>query len=89
MTGSILRLAAIFAIAGGANACVSEAQLHETLVTRAAFDLDCPESDIRVVELDQSSRGASGCGRRATYIGVCQHFSCTWVAQGRIEEATR
>ncbi|MGA9519946.1 MAG: hypothetical protein WBV82_00700 [Myxococcaceae bacterium] len=34
---------------------------------RAEFDLNCPRVQIRVTNLDASTRGASGCGKRATY----------------------
>jgi hypothetical protein len=34
---------------------------------RAEFDLGCPRLQIQVIELDPSTRGASGCGKRATY----------------------
>jgi len=57
-------------------------QMHDKLRTRAAFDLDCEEDQISVTDLDQSTTGASGCGRRASYLGVCSAFACTWIRQG-------
>jgi hypothetical protein len=35
---------------------------------QAAFDLQCPEDQIQVVQISDISLGASGCGRRASYI---------------------
>jgi hypothetical protein len=43
----------------------------EGLVTRAAFDLDCPQDSLHVVELDSHVRGVTGCGQRATYVESC------------------
>jgi hypothetical protein len=57
---------------------------QEQLVRRAAFDLNCSESQISVVELDDRSRGVSGCGKKAVYLESCttqnrERSSCTWV----------
>ncbi len=41
-----------------------------TLRTRAAFELDCPESSLRIINLGHDTRGVEGCGRRATYMLV-------------------
>jgi hypothetical protein len=57
-------------------------QMHAKLRTRAAFDLDCPEDQLSLTDLDQSTSGAAGCGRRASYLGICSGFACTWVRQG-------
>jgi hypothetical protein len=35
---------------------------------QAAFDLQCSEDQIQVVQLADVSFGASGCGRRASYV---------------------
>ncbi len=35
--------------------------------TRAEFDMGCPRLQIQVIEIDKSTRGATGCGKRATY----------------------
>jgi hypothetical protein len=34
---------------------------------KAAFDLDCPASEIQVQDLGSGSFGATGCGRRISY----------------------
>src|SRR5947209_4258169 len=38
----------------------------EQLRARAAFDLQCPEASIKLVELDDRTQGVTGCGQRAT-----------------------
>jgi hypothetical protein len=36
--------------------------------TQAAFDLQCPENEVTVVEIDyRATYGAQGCGRQTTY----------------------
>jgi hypothetical protein len=57
----------------------------EGLVARAQFDLSCPEADLRIVTLDSKTRGVTGCGRKATYLEVCDMtgwgpMNCRWVA---------
>jgi hypothetical protein len=58
------------------------------LVNRAAFDLNCDAAAISIVEIDELTRGARGCGRQATYVEVCDgpkygnssnNTKCTWV----------
>jgi hypothetical protein len=58
----------------------------EQLRTRAAFDLQCPESSITLVHLDERTQGVTGCGQRATYVESCTMMDgyggkhdCTWV----------
>ncbi|WP_394824887.1 hypothetical protein [Pendulispora albinea] len=41
--------------------------LEGQLRTRAAFDLQCSESQLNVVEFDPWRRGVSGCGKKASY----------------------
>jgi hypothetical protein len=73
-----LVLLTIFAGCGGASASTSQ------LKTRAAFDLNCPESAIEVSELDKVTRGVRGCGKQRTYVESCKsneygNYDCTWV----------
>jgi hypothetical protein len=60
---------AIGALGFGVAACVT---LHEQLRTRAAFDLNCPTSDVAVIPLSGSNApspaGVTGCGKKATYV---------------------
>jgi hypothetical protein len=58
----------------------------EQLRARAAFDLQCPESSITLVHLDDRTQGVTGCGQRATYVESCTMMDgyggkhdCTWV----------
>ena len=43
---------------------------HMTPIVKkqAAFDLQCSEGEIQVVSIGEVSLGASGCGRRASYV---------------------
>ena len=52
----------------------NEAQLR----SRAAYDLRCAEDQLQLTKLDKRTRGVDGCGRRATYVWVCEG-SCTWM----------
>ena len=40
---------------------------------QAAFDLQCTEDQVQIVGLSESSFGASGCGRRASYVPESYH----------------
>lgn len=54
----------------GLMACVSTGKLR----TRASFDMNCPEDQLSLTELDRNRNhqtatyGVSGCGKRSTYI---------------------
>lgn len=37
--------------------------------TKAAFDFECQKDAIQVTKIDNGSYGATGCGKRATYVG--------------------
>lgn len=41
--------------------------MKDTALDKAAFDLNCPRSEIEVVELGYRSYGAKGCGQRISY----------------------
>jgi len=85
-----LALASIVFFAAGV-AVSSCAASREALVSRASFDLRCPDSEVKVVEIDARTRGVEGCGRRLTYIESCEYYygcytslfgcknGCTWV----------
>ncbi len=70
------RLAVALTLAAVALGCAPIGKLR----TRAAFDLDCKEAELEVVDLDDVTKGVRGCGRKATYIWVCaQGSTCAWV----------
>jgi hypothetical protein len=48
--------------------CVPHTPNMQTLRTRAAFDLDCPETQLATTKLSPEVYGVSGCGKRATYV---------------------
>ncbi len=54
---------------------------QEQLVRRASFDLNCPEAQVTVYEIDGRTRGVRGCARQATYVESCEanRSNCTWV----------
>jgi hypothetical protein len=41
------------------------------VAVRAPFDLNCAREQLRYDRLDKNTMGVSGCGRRATYVRVC------------------
>jgi hypothetical protein len=51
--------------------CVQRASM-ETLNRRAAFELDCPPDQIRVVQIDDRTVLVQGCAQRATYVETCE-----------------
>ena len=68
-------IAVLFLVA----ACgVSNAERHDTLRTRAAFDLKCPAESLQITDLGNNSEkvgekrvttaGVDGCGQRRTYV---------------------
>jgi hypothetical protein len=64
----LLILALPFALLGG---CAT------TAVTRqAAFDLNCPASQVQVTHLNYATYGATGCGARASYLTRCGISGC-------------
>ena len=52
---------------------------------RAAYDLDCPDADIRLQEELGGQFKAIGCGRKARYRAACDALSC--VVRGEDEPA--
>jgi len=78
------RLIAFFLLLGGCGAT------EEQLRARAAFDLECREESLHIVEIDEKTRGVRGCGQHATYVEHCTAGNggdCTWIlnseAKGR------
>ncbi len=59
-----LLLVSLLLLAG----CASTMQ--DAVLSRAAFDLECPSNQLFVQELGVRTIGARGCGKRATYIAV-------------------
>ncbi len=44
-------------------------------IKRAAFELQCPEEQLQLVELGDGTVGVTGCGRRAVY----KHSMVGWL----------
>ena len=54
----------------------------ETILRKASFAMDCPESEIQLTQLERFSVGASGCGRRSLWVLV---QGSGWVNNGNME----
>lgn len=77
------RLRACLVCASLLVGCVTVSE-YTAVARQASFDLNCPESDIRVVELNTRTYGATGCNRQGTYSGYCDPFGqCFIAANGR------
>lgn len=70
-------------LAASLGACV-----HATdgkLLSRASYDMHCPQAQLRITKLDSRTRGVEGCGQQATYVESCDGdrssmtTKCTWV----------
>jgi hypothetical protein len=83
----------IVLVSGLASGCA--AATHDQLVRRASFDFDCGPDMLRYREIDDRTRGVTGCGKRATYVESCDgprekaNTSCTWILNGEIEKPQR
>ena len=80
-----LLLAPFFVVGCGAT--------EDQLRSRAAFDMRCNQDQLRVVTIDNRTKGVEGCGQRATYVEQCNDpvngTGCTWVMNnGRVNSAT-
>ena len=93
-----LLMIAAAAIMGGPDCATtgpsaSELLSNRRLVARAASDLDCPKP-LDITPLDEATRIVNGCGRRATYVEICDGPGdsvtrrCTWLLNGAIRAAT-
>lgn len=65
--------------------CSAAAASDDQLRTRAAFDLKCDAAEVKILKLDDQTRGVQACGQQATYVEKCDgpkqnlETSCTWV----------
>lgn len=66
--------------------CSPQVASKDKLLKRASFDMDCPESSLEIVEIDDRTRGVKGCNQRATYVETCKPCAngyvgceCTWL----------
>lgn len=76
-------LAALLACTGA-----SEDQLR----ARSAFDLNCPDSQLKITDIDDKTKGVTGCGQRVTYVESCDGPAdamareCTWVLNSNTQQ---
>ena len=71
------------------TACVGTTHRYNDIMTikvkdRAAFDLQCDKADITVQKIGISSFGATGCGKKASYVGITKH--CTGYYDKQVEK---
>jgi hypothetical protein len=66
----VVRLVCALGLGASLACAASEAPEKDlsSLRTRAAFDFKCPEERIVIEKVDEATRAASGCGKRATYL---------------------
>lgn len=67
-------------------ACAGATQAQ--LLARAEFDLNCPQSQLRIVELDARTRGVIGCDQRVTYVEDCRSQTTTMVNGPLVQSST-
>ncbi|MBI4700917.1 MAG: hypothetical protein HY744_07100 [Deltaproteobacteria bacterium] len=52
------------------------------LRARSEFDLDCPAEQLMLYHLGERTKGVAGCGRRYTYVEICDQAggraTCLW-----------
>jgi hypothetical protein len=57
---------------------------EDQLRTRVAFDMNCNQDNIQIIEIDDKTRGVRACGQQATYVEICDGpkggwtTGCTW-----------
>lgn len=54
---------------------------------KASFDFNCPKKDVKVIELERSTFGAVGCGKRASYqtYGHCDGFGRCRIESDKVQ----
>lgn len=65
--------------------CAGSSAATPQVRARAAYELDCPDRDLRVVEETGGWFKVIGCGRKARYLAACDGLSC--VVRGEDEPA--
>jgi hypothetical protein len=96
MVWLVALLAACACACGGADGINPDVA---TLKTRAAFDLNCPEDQVRGRWLDEKTMGVTACGQRATYVKICRSSGygamaalseeCQWLMNSESRPASR
>jgi hypothetical protein len=87
----ILRLAAIVVLTGCASVSSIDLFKQRTL-TRAAYDLECPEEQVKVIDLAPNNYAqevaVEGCGKRAVFVRVQQATGgATWIRNSDVAPA--
>ena len=45
---------------------------EDEVLRRAPFDLDCKREEISITKLGGNTYGATGCGKKASYVVICR-----------------
>jgi len=87
------KISAVCALAVGLSGCAAPARASLVeLQTRAAFDLSCAPTQLRLYHLSERTKGVFGCNRRLTYLEVCDTrygSRCSWLLDAPPAEPTR
>lgn len=77
-------------IAACANTNIKERDdiLVQKVTKKAAFDFNCPVSDLSITVVEVGVYGAVGCGKRATYIGINKYCETGWMRSTTVEKCT-
>jgi hypothetical protein len=46
--------------------------MEDEVLRRAPFDLECKREEITVTKLGANTFGATGCGKKASYVVICK-----------------
>ncbi len=53
--------------------------MEDKVKRKASFDLQCPQNEIQVVNIDRGSFGAVGCEKRINYVGLNKYCMPDWI----------
>ncbi len=87
----LVPLAALFAVACASAARPVDDFRHPSSagIKRASFEMQCPESELQVVDLGSWTVGVTGCGKKAVYKNIAGAGWVNDTARGEPEPAPR
>ena len=92
MANRIFIYACLMGLGFGLSGCVQPGTIGDFKrpnsggITRAAYELGCPENQMEVTDLGPETIGVAGCGKRAIYKYT---FSTGWINNSGGEDAER
>jgi hypothetical protein len=82
----------VFALLSLLGCGATEAQLR----ARAAYDMQCDQSQLQITQIDDRTMGVSGCGQRTVYVESCAgrdgyggKHDCTWILNADAKRANQ